>query len=123
MCRYKAGWDRLQGYPYRCFGLLLGAPPRECPEKLRAAGQKGGKHGGRGRPLTDVVEVKKRLSDLADDTLEGAVDTRVAAVVAQVLNVLLRAVTVELQVKEQQELEARLEELEAALGHNIRYEA
>ena len=46
------------------------------------------------------------------------------AVVAQVLNVLLRAVTFELQVKERQEaLEARLEELEAALGHNIRYEA
>jgi hypothetical protein len=50
-------------------------------------------------------------------------DTRVAAVVARVLNVLLRAVTVELRVKEQQELEARLEELEAALGHDIRYEA
>jgi hypothetical protein len=42
------------------------------------------------------------------------------AVVAQVLNVLLRAVTFELQVKErQEELEARLEELEAALGHNV----
>ena len=46
------------------------------------------------------------------------------AVVAQVLNVLLRAVTFELQVEErQEELEARLEELEAALGHDIRYEA
>jgi len=45
------------------------------------------------------------------------------AVVAQVLNVLLRVVTIELQVKERRELEARLEELEAALGHNIRYEA
>jgi hypothetical protein len=41
-----------------------------------------------------------------------------------VLNVLLRAVTVELWVKEQQELEARFfEEIEAALGHDIRYEA
>jgi hypothetical protein len=38
--------------------------------------------------------------------------------------VLLRAVTVELQVKEQQELEQRLEELEQALEHRRgRYEA
>jgi hypothetical protein len=111
-----------KGIPIDASGYCWAHHP-ENAQKLRAAGQKGGKHGGRGRPLTDVAEVKKRLSDLADDTLEGAVDTCVAAVVAQVLNVLLRAVTVELQVKEQQELEARLEELEAALGHNIRYEA
>ena len=48
-----------------------------------------------------------------------------AAVVSQVLNVYLRAVTVELQVKEQQELIQRLEELEQALenrkGQHRRY--
>ena len=59
----------------------------------------------------------------SDDEIAVAMRQNVA-VVAQVLNVLLRVVTFELQVKERQEaLEARLEELEAALGHNIRYEA
>jgi hypothetical protein len=62
-----------------------------------------------------VADIKKRLSDLADDALEGTVETRVAAVVSQVLNVYLRAVTVELQVREQQELVSRLEELEKLL--------
>jgi hypothetical protein len=50
----------------------------------------------------EVAEIKRRLSDLADDTLEGTADTRVAAVVSQVSNVLLRAVTVELGVREKQ---------------------
>jgi len=72
-----------------------------------------------------VADIKKRLSELADDVLEGTVETRVAAVVSQVLNIYLRAVTVELQVKEQQELIQRLEELEQALedrkGQHRRY--
>ena len=60
----------------------------------------------------------------SDDEIAVDMPQKSVAVVAQVLNVLLRAVTFELQVKERQEaLEARLEELEAALGHNIRYEA
>ena len=38
-----------------------------------------------------------------------------AAVISQVLNIYLRAVSVELKVREQQELTERLEELEQAL--------
>ncbi len=47
--------------------------------------------------------------------LAGEVDKGVAAVVSQVLNVYLRAVSVELKAREQQEITERLEELETLL--------
>ena len=47
--------------------------------------------------------------------LTGAVDKGVAAVASQVLNVYLRAVSVELKVNEQLELIERLEALEEVL--------
>jgi hypothetical protein len=49
--------------------------------------------------------------------LEGRQDKGVAAVASQVLNVYLRAVTVELKVREELELIDRLEALEEALAH------
>jgi len=84
-------------------------------EKRRRNNSKGGKRGGRGRPQAEIADVKRRLSDLADAVLEGEQDKGAAAVVSQVLNVYLRAVSVELKVKEVLDLEARLEELEALL--------
>jgi hypothetical protein len=81
-------------------------------EARRRHGSKGGKRGGRGRPQGELVEIKRRLSDLAHDVLEERVDKGVAAVASQVLNVYLRAVSVELKAREQLELEARIEALE-----------
>ncbi len=62
----------------------------------------------------ELAEIKARLSALADDVLEGKADRGDAAVAAQVLNVYLRAVSVELKVVEQRELIERLEALERA---------
>jgi len=56
-----------------------------------------------------------RLSDLADDVLEGRQDKAVAAVASQVLNVYLRAISIEMKLKEHLELVARLEALEEGL--------
>jgi len=84
----------------------------------RRRSSKGGKRGGRGRrsqPQVSVSNIKTQLQDLADGVLEGSVLRADGAVVSQILNVLLRAVTVELQVKEQQELIERLEALEEGL--------
>jgi hypothetical protein len=47
--------------------------------------------------------------------LAGRVERGDGAVVSQILNVYLRAVSVEMKVREQQELEERLEQLEEAL--------
>jgi hypothetical protein len=76
---------------------------------------RGGKRGGRGRPQAELIDIKRRLSNLADDVLADRVDRGNAAVAGQLLNTLIRAVGVEMKVREQLELEVRLEELEAVL--------
>ena len=81
----------------------------------RRRASKGGKRGGRGRPQAELSDIKRRLSDLADDVLEGRQDKGVAAVASQVINVLLRAISVETKLKEQFELVGRLEALEEGL--------
>jgi hypothetical protein len=88
-------------------------PDYEQARRRRAS--KGGKRGGRGRPQAELSDIKRRLSDLADDVLEGRQDKGVAAVASQVLNVLLRAISVETKLKEQLELVERLESLEEGL--------
>jgi hypothetical protein len=83
-------------------------------EERRRHGARGGKRGGRGRPQAELADIKRRLSDLADDVLAENVEKGVAAVASQILNVYLRAVSVELSVREQLELVERLEALEGA---------
>jgi hypothetical protein len=88
-------------------------PDYEQARRRRAS--KGGKRGGRARPQAELSDIKRRLSDLADDVLEGRQDKGVAAVASQVLNVYLRAISVETKLKEQFELVERLESLEEGL--------
>jgi len=80
-------------------------------EKRRRAASKAGK----AKPSRELAGIKQRLSNLADGVLAGEVDRAVAAVASQVLNVYLRAVSVELKIREQQEITERLEELETLL--------
>jgi hypothetical protein len=80
-------------------------------DKRRRAASKAGKS----KPSRELAGIKQRLSDLADDVLEGRQERAVAAVASQVLNVYLRAVSVELKAREQQEMTERLEELETLL--------
>ena len=80
-------------------------------DKRRRAASKAGKS----KPSRELAGIKQRLSDLADDVLAGEVDRAVAAVASQVLNVYLRAVSVELKIREQQEITERLQELETLL--------
>jgi hypothetical protein len=84
-------------------------------EQRRRRGSRGGKRGGRGRPMVDVSNIKQRLEELAEEVLAGNVDRGDAAVAGQLYNYALRAIGVGLRVHEQQEIEARLEELEVLL--------
>ncbi len=84
-------------------------------EQRQRRASKGGKRGGRGRPQAELADIKTRLSDLADDVLAGNVDRSDAAVAGQLLNTVIRAVGVELKVREQQDILARMEELESLL--------
>jgi hypothetical protein len=91
-------------------GLCWAHDPKNAERRRR-----GQSRGGKNKPSRELVGIKQRLSDLADDVLEGSVDKGVAAVASQVLNVYLRAVSVELKVREVTELTERLESLEEAL--------
>jgi hypothetical protein len=62
--------------------------------------------------VAELGDIKQRLSDLAENVLDGTVDKGVAAVVSQVLNVYLRALSVELKVREQEEILERVADLE-----------
>ncbi len=59
----------------------------------------------------EIASIKANLSELAVDVMGGAVDRGNAAVASQVYNVLLRAIGMELKIKETGELEAQVEEL------------
>ena len=91
-------------------GLCWLHDPTRSEERKRAASR-----GGKSKPNREVQGVKARLEDLADGVLLGTIDKGDAAVVAQIWNTHLRALSVELKVREQQELEQRLEELERLL--------
>ena len=85
-------------------------------EERRRHGSKGGKRGGRGRrshTQAELSEVKSILRGLAGSVLKGTTDRQDAAVVGQLLNTVIRAVSVELKAREQAELIERLEALEA----------
>jgi len=69
----------------------------------------------RSKPSRELAEIKSRLHALADMVEEGQMDRAEAAVISQIWNVYLRAISTELKVKEVTEQEERLEALEEAL--------
>jgi hypothetical protein len=84
-------------------------PSRQAERKRNAA------RGGKAKATGEIGRVKARLRALADMVEEGQMDRADAAVISQIWNVYLRAISTELKVKEVTELEERLEELERAL--------
>jgi hypothetical protein len=108
------GGARCKGIAIDSSGYCYAHHPDHAAARKRAA-HRGGKRGGRGRPQVELANIKQRLSDLAEDVLEGRQNKGVAAVASQVLNVYLRAVSVELKAREQLELIERLESLETLL--------
>jgi hypothetical protein len=97
---------------------IVSAEQRYCYSHDPARGaerRRNAARGGRAKASGELVGIKQRLSDLADDVLADTVDKGVGAVASQTLNVYLRAVSVELKAREQLELIERLEALEAAL--------
>lgn len=110
----KADGGRCKAQAMHGSEWCIGHDPDQAEARRRRA-SKGGKRGGRGRPLAELSDVKRRLSGLADDVLEGRVERGDAAVVSQLLGTLIRAVSVEMKVREVEDLEQRLEELESLL--------
>jgi hypothetical protein len=113
----KALAERLTEARERTRFLLRGVSEEDLTTDPKNAERRrrGQSRGGKSKPGRELLDVKRRLSALADDVLEGNVDRSDAGVVSQVLNVYLRAIGMELKVKEVEELENRLAELEGLL--------
>src|ERR671910_949350 len=84
----------------------------------RRRNSKGGKRGGRGRPAVEIASLKERLTTLADDVLEGSVDRGNAAVAGQLLNTVIRAIGMEMRVREVEDLERQVGELREMVEAN-----
>jgi hypothetical protein len=92
----------------------------EHAEDRRRNGAKGGKRGGRGRPVYEVSHLKTLLADLTDRVLEGELPTSMAAVANQLINTHLRAIELERKVKETENHDVRLEALEAETERSLK---
>jgi hypothetical protein len=99
-------------------------PPNECcyqhdparaEERKRNASRAGKSSGRTSATQAEIRDLKQLIRHLVAGVLNGTRDRADAAVCGQLLNVALRAISTELQVKEQQELIERLESLEEAL--------
>ena len=107
----------MKGYP-TCYGHRP-----DLAEERRRNASKGGKHGGRGRPQTELADIKERLSELAEQVLSGELETGRAAVANQLINTRLRAIELERKIKEADELEERIRRLEDGTAGGARWRA
>jgi hypothetical protein len=83
--------------------------PARAEERRRAASR-----AGKGKPSREIAGIKTVLRDLAERVLAGEVETGRAAVANQLTNTRLRALEIERKIRESDEMEARIEELERA---------
>ena len=70
---------------------------------------------GRSKANREIVAIRGRLSALAEDVLAGRVDRADAAVAGQLLGTVIRAIGVEVKVKEVEEVAREVEELRELL--------
>ena len=82
-----------------------------APENAQARKSRA-RRGGKARGAGELTDIKRRLRDLSEDVIAGRADRGDAAVAGQLLGTYIRAVSVEMKVKEVEELEARIEALE-----------
>jgi hypothetical protein len=85
--------------------------PARAAERRRAASR-----AAKSKPSREIAEIKGLLKDLTDRVLRLELGSGVGAVANQLINTRLRALELGRRLKETEELEARLEDLEAAQG-------
>jgi hypothetical protein len=81
--------------------------PANAEKRKRAASR-----GGKSKPNRELADVKRLIISLITGVLKGTTNRADAAVCGQLANTQLRAVAVELRLREQEDLMGRLEELE-----------
>jgi hypothetical protein len=110
----RADGDRCRAQAMRNSAYCIGHDPDQAEARRRRA-SKGGKRGGRGRPVAELGALRDENGDIRRRLLEGELLPGVAAVAVQSINTDIRAVGAALKAREQEELTERLEALEAAL--------
>src|SRR4051794_41669167 len=92
----KASGEACKALPMKGEGWCYVHHPH-YQERRRRDGLKGGKRGGRGRPMTEVHELRAQLEDLYTSVLTGMLDTRIGTTLAQIANARIRLVETELK--------------------------
>src|SRR5919107_5053217 len=100
-------------------GYCYAHHPDHADARKRAA-HRGGKRGGRGRPIAELGSLRDENADIRRRLLEGDLLPNVAAVAVQSINTDIRAVGATLKAREQEELVERLEALEEQLERSAR---
>ena len=85
--------------------------PARAAERKRNASKGGKATGGR-----EIKDLKRRISEVVEAVLDGTQDRGRAAVAIQGLSALRGVVELERKIKETDQLEGRIEELERAAG-------
>jgi hypothetical protein len=83
--------------------------------RYEEARRRGQSRGGKSKPGRELLDIKTRLSELAEDVMSGSADRSDAAVAGQLFNYVIRAIGMEMKVKEVEELSREVEELRDAL--------
>ncbi len=112
----KRDGGRCRGVAVDGSGLCYMHDPGRAEDRRRAA-SKGGRRGGRGRPTAELGRLKGRFEELADKVLAGEIERADGAVAGQLLSGARACVRDGLAAKEQEELVARMEDLETLLEH------
>jgi hypothetical protein len=110
----RADGGRCQAQAMRNSEWCINHHPDRAEVRRRRA-SKGGKRGGRGRPIAELGSLRDENADIRRRLLEGELLPNVAAVAVQSINTDIRAVGAALRAREQEELVERLEALEEAL--------
>jgi hypothetical protein len=96
-------------------GLCWAHNPKNAEKRRRGASR-----GGKSKPSTEIRDLKRQLEDLAEGVLEGRVDRGDGAVVNQIITTRARLIELERRIREGEEFERRLTELEASLQRQTR---
>jgi len=114
----KAG-ERCQGTATGGAGYCFAHDPARASERKRNA-RRGGSAGGNGRPGTpgvgDVAQVRQEIRGVIGGVLKGTIHRSTGGVLFQGFNTLLRGFETERKIREQDELEDRIAELERIAG-------
>jgi hypothetical protein len=111
----KANGERCKGIAATGSDYCPAHDPARAEERSRVASKAARSRSVAVMETRTITIIKDALKDLYDAVLEGRVDRSAAAVANQIANTQLRAVEVERRVREQDELEIRLDELEGLL--------